>query len=138
MKIKKLLSSAKLPVKAYPRDAGFDVFAPYGFWLNKKEVAQVKLGVAIELNSEEVCIMSERSGMAIKFGITSIGNVIDANYRGEISIILINLGTEDVYFNQGDRIGQMLIMQLGNQRLEEVEQLSETTRGNNAHYSSGV
>lgn len=137
MKIKRLNKDIKLPTKAYNGDAGFDIYAPYRFaiWPHDKE--QIKLGLMIEIAQDEVCIMSERSGMAIKFGITSIGNVIDSSYRGEISIILVNITEKKVIFETGDKIGQMLILKLGNQRLEETNDLSKSERGEKAHYSSG-
>jgi len=138
MKIKKLIDDLIIPKKAYKNDAGFDVYAPYDIWLFKGEFKQIKLGFAVEINNNEVCIMSERSGMAINYGITSIGNIIDAGYRGEISIILLNTGQNDYYINKGNKIGQMLILQLGDQNIELKNELSATERDLRAHFSSGV
>jgi len=137
MKIKKLVPNCILPEKAHDGDAGFDVYAPNNFTIWPHETLQVKLNFAIEINSNEVCIMSERSGHAIKYGITTIGNIIDSCYRGECSIIMQNNGNSEVEFKHGDRIGQMLIIKLGSQELEEVDELSETIRGENAYGSSG-
>ena len=137
MKIKKIINELIMPNKAYENDAGFDVYSPFDFWLFKGQIKQIKLGFAIEINQDEVCIMSERSGMAIHTGITSIGNVIDSGYRGEVSIILLNAGPQDYYVNKGNKIGQMLILKLGNQDIEEVDELTETDRGLKAHSSSG-
>lgn len=137
MKIKKIIDGLIIPTKAYKNDAGWDVYAPYDLWLFKGEYKQIKLGFAIEIAENEVCIMSERSGMAINHGITSIGNVIDAGYRGEISIILLNSGHFDYYMNKGDKIGQMLILKLGNQDLTITNELSATERNLKAHFSSG-
>ena len=98
---------------------------------------QIKLGIACECDEDEYVKMSERSGQFIKFGIMGGGETIDSNYRGEISIMLYNSGKEIYEFMKGDRIGQMIIHKLGNQELEVVEELSDSQRGENAHYSSG-
>ena len=86
MKIKILNNGIKIPTKAYQGDAGFDVYAPERIVLFPQTHKQIKLGLMIEINQNEVCVMSERSGMAIKNGTTSIGNIIDSGYRGEISL----------------------------------------------------
>jgi len=137
MKIKKLVPNCILPEKAHDGDAGFDVMALKDFIVWAGETLQVKLGFAIEIGKNEVCLMSERSGHAIRNGITTTGNVIDSCYRGECSIIIQNNGKEPVQFKQGDKIGQMLILKLGSQELEVVDELSITERGENAHGSSG-
>lgn len=137
MKIQKLRDDLTLPTKAYEGDAGFDIYAPESGVLTAKTSTQVKLGFAIEIEPDEVCIMSERSGMAIKHNITSIGNIVDSGYRGEVSIILSNLTNADFTYVKGEKIGQMIITKLGNQIMTVVEALSESQRGGNAHYSSG-
>ena len=137
MKIKILNNGIKIPTKAYQGDAGFDVYAPERIVLFPQTHKQIKLGLMIEINQNEVCVMSERSGMAIKNGTTSIGNIIDSGYRGEISIILYNTKTEKVIYEKDEKIGQMLIIQLGNQNLEIVDELSQSERQDKAHYSSG-
>ncbi len=138
MKIKKLSENIITPTKAYEHDAGIDVYSPTDAVVQVQRQLQIKLGLSIELEKDEVAIMSERSGMAIKYGITSIGNVIDSGYRGEISIILFNATQERFLIKKGDKIGQILVMKLGNNNIEIVDYLSETERGENAHYSSGV
>lgn len=137
MKVKILHENAKVPTKAYAGDAGFDVYAPFGCVIPSGMRVQIKLGIAIEIAQDEVAIMSERSGMAIKKGVLSLGNVIDSGYRGEISVILHNAGQEDFEIIAGDKIGQILVHKLGDQTLEVVEELSASERGENAHYSSG-
>lgn len=127
----------KSPSIAYKSDAGIDVYAPCNNIIKSGETKQIKLGISIEIEEDEVAIMSERSGMAIKYNIHSIGNIIDSGYRGEISIILQNNGKEDFIIKEGDKIGQIIILKLGNREVIEVKELSETERGNKAHYSSG-
>ncbi len=136
MKFKKL-KNVKSPTIAYKSDAGIDVYSPEDGFVEIHKTKQIKLGIAIQLHQDEVAIMSERSGMAIKYGITSIGNIIDSGYRGEISIILKN-GSDLYYtYKKGDKIGQMIICKLGDRYIQEVKELSDTERGKKAHYSSG-
>ena len=138
MFIKMLVDGVEPPKKQREGDAGFDVHSPTDAIIPSGERLQVKLGFALEILPDEVAIMSERSGMSIKFGITSIGNIIDSNYRGECSIILANLGKDLFVIKRGDRIGQVIVCRLGNQDVQLVKELSKTERGDKAHYSSGV
>ena len=137
MRIQLLNKKAIIPKLAYESDAGLDISSIIDYVLKPGEIKQFKLGLAIQIEKDEVCIMSERSGMAIKYGITSIGNIIDSSYRGEISIILSNLGDKDFNINISDKIGQMIICKLGNRKVEEAKELNKTDRGEKAHYSSG-
>lgn len=137
MKIKKLYEDAIVPTKAYEGDAGFDVYSPINGEIKPGDHLQIKLGIAIQINQDEVCEMQERSGMAIKYGIKSCGPVIDSGYRGEISITLKNGNRNTFEFYEGDKIGQMVIKKLGDQSLEVVDELDPSQRGENAHYSSG-
>lgn len=138
MKVQLLSEHAKLPVKKRIGDAGFDLFSPIDFTLEARERFQVKLGIAIEINENEVAIISERSGHALNNGITTIGNIIDSNYRGEISAILYNSGFEKVEFKIGDRIAQVIITRLGDQSIQQVNELSDNLeRGTNGYGSSG-
>ena len=138
MKVKLLTELAKLPSKAHPDDAGFDVYAVSMDTIYPGEHKQIKLGIAIGIEKGEVAIMSERSGMAIKYGVTSLGNVIDCGYNGEISIILANTGKIPFEINIGDRIGQIIIHQLApHSDVFPVVEFDASERGESAHYSSG-
>jgi dUTP pyrophosphatase len=136
MKVRLLSENAKIPTIAYKGDAGFDVYSPIELWIDPNKTKQIKLGIAIQIEEDEVAIMSERSGMAIKTGTTSIGNIIDSNYRGEISIIL-SVGDNGLQIDVGDKIGQIIVCKLGNREIEVVNELSESDRGEKAHNSSG-
>lgn len=137
MKIKLLSNTAQVPKKQRKGDAGFDLYAPVNEQINPHQTKQIKLGVAIELSDDEVALTSERSSMAIKDNVDSIGNVIDSNYRGEISIILKNNSNFTKFIHQGDRIGQLIVLKLANQSVEVVDTLTESERGENAYGSSG-
>lgn len=136
MKMQMLNKTIRHPQKAYEGDAGFDVESLEDYVLQPGETHQFKLGFAIEVSKHEMVLMSERSGMAIKHSITSIGNIIDSNYRGEVSIILHNLGKLPYEIKKGDRIGQFIVLRLGEQYMN-MGSLSKTDRGKSAHFSSG-
>lgn len=137
MKVKLLSPDAKAPTMAYKSDAGFDVYSPIDTLVIRGTIKQIKLGISIEILEDEVAIMSERSGMAIKSGLTSIGNIVDSGYRGEISIILTNISQKDVDIHKGDKIGQIVVCKLGERKVEVVDELTPSERGENAHGSSG-
>lgn len=137
MKVKVLENGWSAPTIAYDSDAGFDVYSPIDIYLLRGTRKQIKLGISIEIKKDEVAIMSERSGMAINHGITSIGNIVDSGYRGEVSIILFNSGEKDYEIKAGDKIGQIVVCKLGERKIEVVEELSDSERGEKAHNSSG-
>lgn len=137
MKIK-LLNNLSVPKKQREGDAGFDLYSPVDFVLMAKTWKQVKLGYQIELPKDSFGLVVERSGHALKFGVSSIGPIIDENYRGEISAILYNAGEETQYFKQGERVAQLLVLPLHqDQTIEVVDELSTTGRGDQNHGSSG-
>lgn len=135
MKVK-ILEGGYVPKKGTINSAGIDVYSPIDFTLFNGETKQIKLGIAIEINPDEVAIMSERSSMG-RIGITSVGNIIDSDYRGEISIFLQNNNSLEQFFRKGDRIGQIVICKLGNNNIEVVDELSYTERGDNGIGSTG-
>lgn len=137
MKIKKLNENIILPVKKRKGDAGFDLYAPLSCIIPPGNMTQIKLGLSVEINTDEVMLIQERSGMALNYHIFTIGNVIDSNYRGEISVMIYNGGPNPVNIVQGERIAQFLILKLGNQEMIESNELSETDRGSNGYGSSG-
>ena len=136
MKVKLLKDNIFIPSRGSDLSAGIDVYSPVDFTLFIGESKKIPLEIAIEIEDDEVAIMSERSSMG-KNGITSVGNIIDSDYRGEISIVLQNNNKLEQSFKRGDRIGQIVICKLGNREIEVVDELSETNRGTNGFGSSG-
>jgi dUTP pyrophosphatase len=133
----KLYEGGFIPTLANQSDAGFDVYSPIDILIIRGNRKQIKLNIAIEVEQDEVAIMSERSSQAINSGLTSIGNIVDSGYRGIISIILTNTGDKDIDIKRGDKIGQIVVVKLGERKVEVVEELSTTERGEKAHGSSG-
>ena len=142
VKVKLLDNSAAIPERASEGAAGYDLRACIDapITLRRGEISFVPTGIAIELPGKEfVALLTARSGLACKHGITlanSVG-VIDSDYRGEIKVALINLGSSDFVINPGERIAQMLIMPVALPQLSVVEELSETIRGGGGFGSTG-
>ena len=108
--------------------------------LKPLERTLVKTGLFISLPKGYEAQVRPRSGLAFKNGITVLNTpgTIDADYRGEIGVILVNLSSQDFTINDGDRIAQMVIAKHETAIWEEVENLDETNRGEGGFGSSGV
>lgn len=140
VRIKRLRPDAFLPAYAHgpEEDAGMDLRAAEGALLRPGEPALVETGIAIELPPGYEAQVRPRSGLALKHAITLPNSpaTIDPGYRGEIRVILLNLGREDYHVERGDRIAQLVIA-----RYEPVEwvesELSESNRGPGGFGSSG-
>jgi dUTP pyrophosphatase len=135
MKVK-ILEGGFKPTRGTKNSAGIDVYAPTNIRIEAGRTQKIPLQIAIEIENDEVAIMSERSSMGVK-GITSVGNIIDSDYRGVISIILQNNNNESWSANIGDRIGQIVICKLGDRYIDVVEELSQTERGDKGYGSTG-
>lgn len=136
MKVLLLNDYQNFPTKGSSFAAGFDVKSPISIDINPGETTRIPLSIAIEINNDEVAMMSERSSMGIK-GIHSFANIIDADYRGEISIVLYNSSKEIFKIEKGDRIGQIVVLKIAGGFVEGVNKLSETKRGDGGFGSSG-
>ncbi len=122
-----------LPQRATPHAAGFDLRARLDapFVLPPGERVLVPTGIAVALPEGHEAQVRPRSGLAIRSGLTLLNGpgTIDADYRGEIQVILVNLGREPVTLERGDRIAQLVVHRLPRASLEEVESLPGTGRG---------
>lgn len=137
LKIKKLSQNAVLPKYAHEGDAGMDLFCSEEVVLKPNERAQIKTGVAMEIPDGYVGLVWDKSGLSHKFGLKTLGGVIDSIYRGEIMIGMINLSKEDYKFEVGHKVAQMLIQKIEFPQIIEVENLDETARGENGFGSTG-
>jgi dUTP pyrophosphatase len=128
-------SDADIPLPRYmtPHSAGMDICAAItdDVRLNQGQIAMMATGFAIELPSGYEAQIRPRSGLAVKHGIGLINSpgTIDADYRGEVMIAVINLGQKPYIFRRGERIAQMVINKVYQLGLEEVDRLDETERG---------
>lgn len=135
-------STNATPAYATAQSAGMDLRANLEapITLNPMERAMISTGLFIELPVGYEAQVRPRSGLAAKHGITVLNTpgTIDADYRGEIKVILINLSTEPFEIQHGERIAQMVIAKHETVQWEEVEVLSDTERGAGGFGSSGV
>lgn len=132
----------ELPLPTYAKggDAGADVVSRIDITLEPGERALVPTGVAIALPDGYVALAHPRSGLAIKHGVTMVNSpgTIDAGYRGELQIILINHDPrESVTFKRGDRIAQLLFQKVERAEFLEVEVLPGSNRGSDGFGSTG-
>lgn len=142
LQIKKLKPNAVLPVYATEHAAGMDIAACLDepMTIRAGERAIVPTGLAIALLPGVEAQIRGRSGLAIKHGILPANGIgtIDADYRGEIGVILLNTSHEDFVVEPGMRIAQMVVARYDVAELDEVDELSETARGSGGFGSTGV
>ena len=128
---------AKMPTKAHFTDAGYDLYARESQIIGAKESATFDTGVHIELPVGTVGMLKSKSGLSVRYGITSEG-VIDVGYTGSIVVKLYNHSGTDYKVNAGDKITQLVVLKLADVgELELVEQFEDTERGSNGFGSSG-
>lgn len=140
----KIINSSGNPLPAYetPGAAGMDVRACLDapVTLGPLERALIPTGLRIQLPRGYECQVRPRSGLALKHGISLVNTpgTVDADYRGEIGVIVINLSREPFTINDGDRICQIVINQYTRVEWEAVERLDETERGDGGFGHTGV
>lgn len=141
VQVVRLPHGADLPLPSYATSgsAGLDLRCAEALTLKPGARALVATGIAIALPGNFEAQVRPRSGLAVKHGVTVLNapGTIDADYRGEIKVPLINLGTEDFVIARGDRIAQMVVAPVTTAELIEVEALDETARGAGGFGSSG-
>lgn len=132
--------ASHLPVYAHPGDAGADLVATHAVRLKPGQRALVGTGVRLALPDGYVAFVVPRSGLAAKHGITIVNapGTVDAGYRGEIRVSLLNTDSSEAYdVAVGDRIAQIIIMPVPRVRFVPVDELPESTRGEAGFGSTG-
>jgi dUTP pyrophosphatase len=139
LKIKKIKENAITPKYEHEGDAGMDFFSTEKYILKPGERVLVSTGIQMEFPHGFELQIRPRSGLALKKGISIVNTpgTIDAGYRGELGIILINHGKEDFEINPGDKIAQGVLNKIEFADVEEVSDLSESQRGEGGFGSSG-
>jgi dUTP pyrophosphatase len=143
--VKIIKKDPNLPLPQYESEgaAGLDLRA----WLTDGELvipplgrSVIPTGLCLELPPGYEAQVRPRSGLAAKFGVTTLNSpgTIDSDYRGEVRVILINLGGEVFTVHNGDRIAQMVIAPVSRALIEEAETLDETKRGSGGFGSTGI
>jgi len=164
LKIKRLNEKARLPTRSNADDAGMDFYAtenvtlksrlsgfeldPHGHLMFNLEGGLkgqipdptrvlVSTGISLEIPQGFGLFLWDRSSLAVKAGVHRLAGVIDASYRGEIKVALINLSNQDYHINVGDKIIQGILMPTILPRIVETENLSDTARGQGGFGSTG-
>ena len=134
-----LITGSPVPAYAHPGDAGADMHAAEAVTLEPGQRALVGTGVAIALPDGFAAFVHPRSGLAAKHGITIVNapGTVDAGYRGEIKVNLLNTGAEPHRIEVGDRIAQLVVQRVERVRFIEVERLPGSDRGERGHGSTG-
>lgn len=128
-----------LPVPFYPRpgDAGFDLYTREAFTVQPGERVQAKTGLKMEIPFGYVGYVWDKGSVGQVKGFKTLGGVVDAGYRGEILVGLVNLSGSPYTFEKGDKVAQMCIQKVENPEIVEVEELSESVRGEGGFGSTG-
>lgn len=136
----KLDSELPTPGRAHPDDAGIDLHARHPAELDPGERAVIDTGIAVAIPSGHAGWVIPRSGLAARRGIGVVNGpgLIDPGYRGEIRVVLVNLGDERFRIGRGDRIAQLVVLPLPKLEIEIVESLDATERGTSGFGSSGL
>ncbi len=139
VKVKKLHPAAKLPAYAHPLEEGelgADLYALESEAMEPGQIRLVSTGIALELPRNYGALVEDRSGLAVK-GICTLAGVIDSGYRGEIKVVLVNLGRDRYEIKAGDRIAQLRLTACLPAVFTEAEELATSSRGEGGFGSTG-
>ncbi|RIK08873.1 MAG: dUTP diphosphatase [Acidobacteria bacterium] len=140
LRIQQLAPNLRIPEQAHEGDAGIDLRSAVDFSLAPGERRRVPTGIAVEIPPGHAGLVLPRSGLADRHGIALVNSpgLIDAGYRGEIHVILINLDANEVVeFSCGDRIAQLVLVRFESVEIKIADALTESTRGDRGFGSSG-
>ncbi len=140
LRVRRLDARATLPARAYPGDAGLDLHALDGAVLEPGERAAIGTGIAVEIPDGQAGLVLPRSGLASRHGIALVNapGLIDAGYRGEVRVLLLNTDRSVRFeITAGDRIAQLLLVDVHAPDVVEVQALSSSERGAGGFGSSG-
>lgn len=138
IRVKKLHPDAIVPAFAHPGDAGMDLYSVEDIVIQPGERRSVPTGIAIALPDGYVSLVWDKSGVSHKFGMKTLGGVLDSGYRGEYLIGLVNLGQEPFEIKKGQKVAQLLIQKVEHPEIEVVDELDETSRGTGGFGSTGL
>ncbi len=136
LKVKKIHPDAKLPQYSHKGDAGLDLFSSVDCVLQKGEVRPVPTGIKVVIPKGNVGLIWDKSGISLK-GAHRLAGVIDSGYRGEVRVVMVNLGADAFVIEKGMKIAQLLIQPVVEIEVTEVEELEETSRGESGFGSTG-
>ena len=139
IKVKKLHPDALLPAYAHPgEDAGMDIYSLSDMIIKAGERALIPTGLSMEFPPGNVALVWDKSGLAAKNGLKTMAGVIEHSYRGEYKIVVFNTSKDDYEVKKGQKVAQLLIQPIHTAEIEEVQELSQTSRGEGGFGSTGV
>ena len=136
LQVKRLTSSAILPTRGSDGAAGMDLYADGDADAGPGDVVSIATGISVAIPEGYAGLVWPRSGLAFKRGVQVLAGVVDADYRGEVRVLLT--AQAPMQINRGDRIAQLLIQPVGMCGVKEVSELPDTTRGVDGFGSTGV
>jgi len=137
IKVKRIHPDAKLPIYGHPGDAGLDLFSVVDRDLRPGEVFAVPTGIQIAVPPGYAGLVWDKSGISLK-GVHRLAGVIDAGYRGEVQVVLINLGPAPFAVRKGLKIAQLLVQPVAAVAVVESDSLDDTSRGQGGFGSTGL
>lgn len=138
MKVKLVNEYAQLPTRGSKDAAGLDVYCPFHIKVHADSQKKIPLGIAVEITKGNMGLLVPRSSMSkTPLRCANSVGVIDADYRGELSIAYENISCSDYMIFRGDRIAQLIIVPVAMVDVVEVDELSETERGAGGYGSTG-
>jgi dUTP pyrophosphatase len=142
LRVAKLTPEAKLPQYAHPTDAGLDLYANERICLKPQSRSLVRTGISIQLPSATEAQIRPRSGLALRYGVTVLNSpgTIDAGFRGELSVLLVNHGEEAFEIEPGVKIAQLVISNVITVDVQDVgsaDSLTTSERGRGGFGSTG-
>lgn len=140
LSIRRIDPAAQLPTYAHPGDAGMDVRSIETVTLRPGDRALVRTGLVFQLPPDAEAQVRPRSGLALKHGVTVLNapGTIDAGYRGEVGVILVNLGAEPFTVEKGMKVAQIVVAPVVRAGIVEVAETDTTERGADGFGSTGV
>jgi dUTP pyrophosphatase len=136
LKVKKIQVDARVPHYSHKGDAGLDLFSSVDSVLKKGEVKSVPTGIQVAVPEGHVGLIWDKSGISLK-GVHRLAGVIDSGYRGEVRVVMANLGEKLFVVKRGMKIAQLLIQPVVDVEVVETDELEETSRGENGFGSTG-
>ena len=136
VKVKRVCKNAKLPVRGTAGAAGYDLAAVQTVVVPAQSKVLVKTGLSMALPPSCYSRIIPRSGLAFKKFIDVGAGVVDADYRGELGVILFNFGKEDFMANMGDKIAKVIFEKIKTPTIKETDSLEETGRGSKGYDGS--
>jgi len=136
LKVKKIHPAAKLPAYGHPGDAGLDLFSCGESELAPGEVKAIPTGLEMAIPPGHVGLVWDKSGLSLE-AVHRLAGVVDAGYRGEVRVVLANLGPRPFKISLGMKIAQMLVQPVQSVKVVEAETLEATSRGRGGFGSTG-